>query len=25
MVPEIAHNLVKCGRWSGSKIILRDK
>jgi LysR family nitrogen assimilation transcriptional regulator len=25
MVPEIAHNLVKCGRWSGSKIILCDK
>ena len=21
IVPEIAHNLVKCGRWSGSKII----
>jgi LysR family nitrogen assimilation transcriptional regulator len=25
IVPEIAQNLVKCGRWSGSKIILCDK
>jgi LysR family nitrogen assimilation transcriptional regulator len=25
IVPEIAHNLVKCGRWSGSKIIICDK
>lgn len=25
MVPEIAHKLVKCGRWAGSKVIPLDK